>query len=97
MLLLAASYLFYSFAGLPYVIYILITTLTTYYISRRLSILQAAQADYLQRNKEILSREDRKKYKAEMKRKQRKWMVLCMVINFGILAVIKYAPRTGGR
>ncbi len=94
MLLLAASYLFYSFAGLQYVIYILVTTLTTYYVSRRLSMLQTAQADHLRQNKETLSREDRKNYKAEMKQKQRKWMILCMVINFGILAVIKYADFT---
>jgi alginate O-acetyltransferase complex protein AlgI len=93
-LLLLASYLFYSIAGVKYLIYILATTLSTYFISLRLNQLQTAQASYLKENKESLSREEKKAYKAGMKLRQRRWMVLCLVFNFGILAVIKYADFT---
>ncbi|MDF2486500.1 MAG: putative rane protein, partial [Herbinix sp.] len=94
LLLLLASYLFYSIAGAKYVIYILATTLSTYFISYRISHIQLIQATYLSENKELLSREDRKGFKSSMKRKQRRWLVLCLIINFGILAVIKYSDFT---
>lgn len=94
MLLLVASYVFYAFAGPFYLIYILATTVTTYFVSRRMDALQEAQINYLQENKAELSREDRKAYKAGMKLKQRRWLVLCLVVNFGILAVLKYSDFT---
>jgi alginate O-acetyltransferase complex protein AlgI len=93
-LLLAASYLFYSYAGIKYLVYILATTLSTYAISRRLDRLQMIQSDYLKEKREELSREERKAYKASMKSRQRKWLVLCLVFNFGILAVLKYGDFT---
>lgn len=93
-LLLAASYLFYSFAGLQYLIYIMTTTVSTYFISRKLDFIQGVQESYIKENKALLTREERKEYKAKMKKKQRKWMVLCLVLNFGILAVLKYTDFT---
>ncbi len=94
MLLLLASYIFYSFAGLQYLIYIAATTLSTYYISYRLNRVQVVQSTYLKENKETLDREAKKAYKLSMKGKQRRWLVLCLVINFGILAVLKYSDFT---
>ncbi|MDF2943287.1 MAG: putative rane protein [Herbinix sp.] len=94
MLLLLASYIFYSVAGLRYLIYILTTTLSTYFISRRLNHIQELTAAYLKEKREVLTREERKAYKAVLKSKQRKWLVLCLVINFGILAVLKYSNFT---
>jgi alginate O-acetyltransferase complex protein AlgI len=93
-LLLAASYIFYSIAGVQYLIYIAATTLSTYLISCRLNRLQSEQSTYLKEKKEELDREAKKTYKALMKRRQRKWLVLCLVINFGILAVLKYSDFT---
>lgn len=89
-LLLFASYTFYCFAGVKYLLYIAITTISTYLASIKLDRVQKQQAEYLKEKKEELSREERKAYKASMKSKQRKWLVLCMVLNFGILAVLKY-------
>lgn len=91
MLLLAASYLFYSFAGPKYLIYIAATTISTFLTSFQLNKIQKVQSDYLKEKKEELSREERKAYKAKMKVRQRRWLVLCMVFNFGILAVLKYS------
>ncbi len=88
--LLLASYTFYCFAGVKYLLYIAVTSLSTYLTTIKLDKLQMQQAKYLKENKESLSREERKAYKAVMKSKQRKWLVLCMVLNFGILAVLKY-------
>lgn len=94
LLLLFASYLFYSYAGIKYLIYILATTISTYLISRRLDKIQITQSLYLKEKKEELSREERKAYKASMKARQRRWLVLCLVFNFGILAVLKYGDFT---
>jgi D-alanyl-lipoteichoic acid acyltransferase DltB (MBOAT superfamily) len=94
MLLLLASYVFYSFAGIGYLAYILATTLSTWFAAGRIGLLQTSQEKYLKENKEALSREDRKTYKAQIKKKQRLWLVLCMVFNFGILAVLKYSDFT---
>lgn len=94
MLLLAASYLFYYIAGPKYLIYIAATTVTAYLTSRKLGKLSQVQADYLKEKKEELSREERKAYKAKMKARQRGWLALCLVFNFGILAVLKYGDFT---
>ncbi|HHU49994.1 MAG: MBOAT family O-acyltransferase [Caldicoprobacterales bacterium] len=90
-LLLAASYVFYSFAGVGNFAYILITTITTWLVAIKMDKMRQHQSDYLARMKKEMSREDRKAYKAEIKARQRKWLIACLVVNFGILAVLKYA------
>lgn len=89
-LLLIASYIFYAYAGIHYIVYIIGTTLTTYIASININKLQVQQAEYVKSNKETLSREERKAYRESMKKKQRTWMILCLVFNFGVLAVLKY-------
>lgn len=93
-LLLVASYVFYSFAGLGYLVYILATTGSTYYVSRRMDKIQRQQSKYMTEKKAELSREERKAYKAGMKARMRKWLILCLVFNFGILGVLKYSDFT---
>jgi alginate O-acetyltransferase complex protein AlgI len=91
MLLLVASYFFYSFAGAGYLVFIVSTTLSTWYASIRMDKLKYTQDEYLAANKKEMSRDDRKVYKAGIKAKQRKWLVSCLVLNFGTLAFLKYA------
>jgi alginate O-acetyltransferase complex protein AlgI len=90
-LLLIASYGFYSLAGIQFLLYIMVTTISTYFISRRLGKLQETQSNYLKKNKSLLSREEKKAYKGKIKAKSWRLLVLCLLFNFGILAVIKYA------
>jgi alginate O-acetyltransferase complex protein AlgI len=89
-LLLLASYLFYSFAGIRYLLYILATTISTYYASRRIDLLQTKQYRELKEQKDTLNREERKALKEKWKQKQRHVLIYCLVLNFGILAVVKY-------
>lgn len=89
MLLLAASYLFYGLASVKYLGYIIFTTVTTYLISRKLDTLYKAQAIYLTDNKE-LPKEEKKAYKNSIKSQQWKWLLGCLILNFGMLAVVKY-------
>ena len=89
MVLLVASYVFYCFAGPKYLIYIAATTFTTWLAALQIDKLKAAQADYLQENKS-LSREEKKLYKTATKKKQRHLMLAALLLNLGILAVVKY-------
>lgn len=90
-LLLIASYIFYAFAGIQFLSYILITTVTTYFATVNISKIQTKYNIYIKENKAIVTREERRTIKEISKKKQRQWMVLCMVFNFGILAVLKYS------
>ncbi|MCI8402772.1 MAG: MBOAT family protein [Lachnospiraceae bacterium] len=89
-LLLIASYVFYAFSGVRYLGYILATTLCTYGASRIMGRLKDRQETFLKENKAILDREDRKFYKASVKKRQKRWLTAALLFNFGILAVIKY-------
>lgn len=89
-LLLIASSVFYAYAGVKFLIYILITTVSTYLFSFKIGRIHEEQELYLKQNKGILSRKERKAFKEGMKSKRFRLLVLCLVINFGILAIIKY-------
>lgn len=88
-LLLISSYVFYFIAGPFYPVFIFVTTLTTYLTGRKLDLLNDVQETYLLENRG-LTREEKKSYKAAMARKRKGYMLLCLLLNLGILAVIKY-------
>ncbi|MBD5528369.1 MAG: MBOAT family protein [Lachnospiraceae bacterium] len=89
-LLLFASYLFYFIAGPSWLLYILTTTVTTYFAALRIEETGQRQKAYIKANKEQLSGEEKKAYKEKMKGRQRTWMLVCLLLNLGILAVVKY-------
>ncbi len=88
-LLLAASWFFYLWAGVEYAVFILLTTLTTYACTVLIAGNLQKQNTYLAENKQALSREEKKAYKASVKSKNRLLMVVCLIVNFGVLAVCK--------
>ena len=90
MLLLLASAVFYCAAGLQYGAYILFTALSTYCGARWIGRLAAQQQAYLKANKEQLSREEKKAYKAGNKARRKAVMIAALLLNFGLLAVFKY-------
>ena len=94
LLLLGASYFFYFFAGAKYIIYIVLTTMSTYIISMIIGNLHQTQNQYLADHKQELSRGERKEYRAIIKSKQWKWLLACLFLNFGILAIVKYSNFT---
>lgn len=90
-LLLAGSLFFYWFAGWWCLIYIGVTTVTTYLAGRKIAALAAAQEEWLKAHRDELSKEERKARKAKDKSVRFRWMLGCLLVNFGILAVVKYA------
>jgi hypothetical protein len=89
-LLLVFSYVFYYLADPRYLIFILVTTVSTYLISLQMEKVNDAQNAYLAEHKAELSREEKKAYKAKMKAKKWRFLLICLFLNIGILAVTKY-------
>ncbi len=89
-LLLIASYAFYCFSGVKCLGYILATTICAYFVSLRIWELKRRQDARLKLHKDELSREEKKAYKAAVKKKQKAWLIFALLFNFGILGVIKY-------
>ena len=89
-LLLVASYLFYFVSGWKNCFFILLTTVSTWYLARRIDRLHREQAAYIKEHKKELSREERKRYKEKIKSRQWHLLLAGLFLNFGILAVLKY-------
>ncbi len=89
--LLLASWYFYLCTGINRIFSILFTTATTYFAALLLEKRNLEQKAYLKENKERLSKEEKKEYKALVKRKQKWLLALCLILNFSILVFFKYA------
>lgn len=84
--LLIASYLFYAFAGLGLVVFLLTSTLSTWYAG---VVLGGMNARYRE-NLKNCSPEEKKALKQISTRKKRLVVAAVAVLNFGILGVLKY-------
>ncbi len=89
--LLFAGYLFYFAAGPTYLLYILTTTVTVWFAACRMEKVRERQTKYLKEHKDKLGKEEKKSYKAKMKSKLWRWLLLMLLLNLGILAVVKYS------
>ncbi len=89
--LLGASCVFYAAAGWENCIFILITALSSYLAGLKMQSLGDKNRAYIKANKDTLSKEDKKALKAKTTT-ARKWvMILCLLLNFGLLCLFKYA------
>ena len=89
-LLLVASYIFYWCASPWYLLFIGVTTASTYVVSRLLERVNETQKAFLAEHKAELDKEQKKAYKAKMKAKKWHLLLLCLIFNLGILSVTKY-------
>ncbi len=88
--LLLASYTFYFFAGRTYLIYILVTTLSTYFAALELDRRRAKGEEEYAARKAELDKDQRKALKARQKKGLTRVFLACLILNIGILAVVKY-------
>ncbi len=89
--LLAASWYFYLLTGINRIFSILFTTASTYFFALLLEKGNLIQKAYLKDNKDRLSKDEKKEYKAAMKKKQKWLLFICLFLNFSILVWFKYA------
>lgn len=88
--LLIASYVFYGLADIKYLLYISITSISTYVAAIWIGKIKNNGKMYINVHKAEMTKEEKKSYKARIKKRQRVWFVLCLLLNFGILGVAKY-------
>lgn len=88
--LLAASLLFYSLAGMRSVVYILVTASSTYVATRMMQQIADRQRAAIRESVIPLSREEKTNLKASGKRRRKRVMIACLILNFGILCAFKY-------
>ncbi len=88
--LLGVSYFYYIFTCNRYVIYLLVTTITTYAGARGIDHLAAVSTQTVKAHKGEWDKETKKAYKNQMQSKKRWLMIAVLVLNFGILSVLKY-------
>lgn len=93
-LLLVASYIFYFMADPRYLIFILVTTISTYLVTMKIQKKKDAFGVYFASVKKGLSLDEKKALKAKEKNSERGWMLFDLLLNLGILAVIKYTNFT---
>lgn len=86
-LLLLANFLFYAYSGLNHLLFLTTTVVTVYFSALKIQKLTDIQKE---ESKNIQDKAERKAYKASVKNQQKKWLLACFFVNFGILAVLKY-------
>lgn len=88
--LLAASYAFYLISSPNTFVFVLLTTCTTFIGGRFLGKANREHKAYLAEHKETMSRDDKKALKAQVQKKKRRIVLLILLMNFGVLAFVKY-------
>lgn len=88
--LLAGNIYFYAQSGWGGFLFIITTILTTFATAIAIEAVQVRQKKFLKRHKELMTKEQQKEYKNKSKNRQKLYLVICLLINFGILAVLKY-------
>lgn len=94
--LLAASYFFYIYNSYRYTAFILFTTVTIYLAGRWLSDISEKASAELKANKGIWDRDEKKAFKKSVETKKKRLLAATLVLNFGILFVIKYLNFLAG-
>lgn len=89
-LLLAASMMFYGAGGVGYLAYILILTGAAYLVTMLMSRISARETAYLEEHRAVITKDERKAFRAAAKKKRLRVLAAGLMLGFGILAVIKY-------
>ncbi len=94
LLLLLASYGFYAVQSVSALPYVLLTTVSTCAGALLLGSLSDRLRAQLKERKAELSAQEKKALKAAMKKKQRAVFLCVLLLNFGLLAFLKYFNYT---
>jgi D-alanyl-lipoteichoic acid acyltransferase DltB (MBOAT superfamily) len=88
--LLSASYLFYALSDVRCLIFVMLTTISTFYAAKLINRLNIGKKETLAHYRDLWS-EDKKAAFIHMQRKKSRAALICAaLLNFGILGFIKY-------
>lgn len=88
--LLVCSLAFYLLAGGIGIIYVLITSVSAYFAAFGMQKLEEKKTCFLRENKETLTKEEKKVYKNKIGLRRRWILIAAIIVNVGLLAVLKY-------
>lgn len=88
--LLVGSYVFYAFSGIENLLFIALATVCAYVTSRLIFAAKEREDAYVEANRETLTKDERKAYRARGKKKRFRILICGLVLGFGVLAVLKY-------
>ena len=88
--LLVASYAYYLEASAKSFVFILLTTLVTFYGARFIDKTENTLRLFLAENKGSLSREEKKAHKEAAGKKKKRILTLVLILDFGVLVCLKY-------
>ena len=90
LVLLVASIYFYLCASVKYVVFVISASLITYFGALIIHKIDTKKDDYLNKNKENLSKDERKKYKNKIEKKQKFIIIITILATLSMLLVMKY-------
>lgn len=92
--LLVASYTFYWQSGPGNLLYILLTTVSSYLCAKKIESAAQAADERISSAKDQLTKEEKKSIRTKSRQKQRFFLTFALIFNFGILIFVKYANPT---
>lgn len=91
LVLLAGSYIYYLNICNIYILYMMVTTVTTWAGAIAIDRIYKEQKATVKEHKKDWDRAQRKAYKESMLKKCKRMMILVLLLNFGILGFLKYS------
>lgn len=88
--LLIISYLFYILTGTTNLVFILLTTVTTYLTAVIMGRIDEKQKQYIEGREEPLKKAEKKQLKESAQKRKRTFLIGMVIFNLGILIVLKY-------
>ena len=88
--LLSLSFIFYALMDFKAIIYIVLTISTVFFCAKLIHFIHKTQAELFNNCSKEWLMENRQKVKKKYDSQRKIILVICLVFNFGILAVLKY-------
>lgn len=98
-ILLIISYLYYLIAGMENIVFLILTSLTTFFTGKKLDSINIEYDAIIEKKViagELVSKDERQDLKQNGKKQKRKYLVFALVFNFGILFALKYSNVLNG-
>ncbi len=88
--LLIASMFFYYMTGIKNMLFILVTSGSTFLATNKIEQLSLTQKAWIKEHRKTATKEEKTAYKEANKRKRKMYMVATLLLNFGIMCSFKY-------
>ncbi|MBQ3428620.1 MAG: MBOAT family protein [Mogibacterium sp.] len=88
--LLIASSFFYVYNSFQYTVFILVTIITIYLAATKMADISKYTKAEVKNHKAEWSKEEKKAFKDASQKKRRRVLAACLILNFGILFLLKY-------